>query len=412
MSGFRETCAAQQVYNTRFVFYTCLQCVLIFIILADAYIYIEREISAGRQKKPEYLQKWSFDKTKENLKPSAIVHIGAHKVASSYIQSRMCNDSDTLIGFGLALPVPTQCNCTDKIFASIAFELQGRKEHGLGFTCSKDPVDDFGEFLHQNKSFFISSEEFDNLDERGVKQLKKLLTNFDTKIVVFYRSKLHHLLSYFSQIYKGGKNMVTFQEFLFDQVLQDDHGDLKGLFYSDMLQLYSAFFGANNVFVLCYDGMLSHGIDPWDGLLMSLFPEHAKRVEASSQKRINDFEDPLRLSSMAVYNQFASISLNSSDMIDLKCAAKLESFAAFDNNLRQMCSSLSSLAAPWMINETRYFIQLGIHHTYYFDGFDDQVLRNASSLKPCFHTSAWNSRIDAKLKSQMVKIREEKIALC
>ena len=84
--------------QTGVVFITTAALIVIFIII---YIYRERERESARQYMPVQSLKLK--------KPTAIVHIGSHKVASSYIQSRMCSDSETLIGFGLWLPLPTEC---------------------------------------------------------------------------------------------------------------------------------------------------------------------------------------------------------------------------------------------------------------------------------------------------------------
>jgi hypothetical protein len=68
-----------------------------------------------------------------------ILHIGPHKVASSYIQSKMCSDVDTLRGYGIKVPLPGGCQCKPKVFAGIPNWLMGNYAKAK---CSKQPIVD------------------------------------------------------------------------------------------------------------------------------------------------------------------------------------------------------------------------------------------------------------------------------
>lgn len=345
----------------------------------------------------------------QHQRNEVILHIGSHKISSTYIQSKMCSNSTFLASLGLHVPIREGCKCKAKIFASVAFSLQNNRADAQRLACSNDPIADFSNSLQPNKSYFISSEEFDNLDDSGVRKLRDLLDGFDVKIVVFYRSKLDHLVSYYSQEHKGSKTNKRFQDFLWDSIFLRQDQRVGGIFYSNLLRMYSSYFGAENVHVLSYDGMLSQGIDPWNGLLGAMYPNKVdQKTTVDDNERKNSYSEPLMISTVATYNQLSSL-LDYDEQIDASCAKKLPSFRDFDRKIRTKCDSIDMLFSAWMDAEIQYFHDANFKLFWFGENSSRQ---EANTQKPyCFHAATLG--LDSKsLKAQIESIREEKLRIC
>jgi hypothetical protein len=369
---------------------------LVIYLISNTFIYIKRETSSWG-----YLRSMTFAKAAPG---EIVLHIGPHKVASSYIQVNMCSNSSLLEAVGLEIPLPEGCTCKPKRFASLALSLQNRSTDASKFSCSNDPIADFSNSLLPNKSYFISSEVFDRLDDSGVRRLRGLLNGFEVKIVVLYRRKLDHLVSYYSQIHKHGPT-ERFQDFLWDSMILRSDRRASGIFYSDLLRMYSSYFGAENVYVLSYDGMLSRDIDPWVGLLKALYPHKIEvKASADSNKRINSYHEPLFLSSVVMYNKL----VDTSERITVECASKLPNFQDFDQAIRKNCGSVYLFFSLWMDSEMKYFHDAKFK-LFWFE--ESPPRKDATSPVHCFHTSSL--QMSAEIFSNHVQaIQDQKRRLC
>ena len=150
-----------------------------------------------------------------STKPRAILHIGPHKTSSTYIQSKLCEAKDQLAREGFEIPIAMSCpaeqqkQCRTKHFAGVASQLQGNMVHAQRFGCSLDPLTDLNEALwsiysaNDSTGIILSSEEFDNLDDDGVAKLAKILSNYQTTVVIYFRREVEHIVSYYSEIRKA-----------------------------------------------------------------------------------------------------------------------------------------------------------------------------------------------------------------
>ncbi|KAI8106406.1 hypothetical protein M9435_000950 [Picochlorum sp. BPE23] len=343
----------------------------------------------------------------QHQRNEVILHIGSHKISSTYIQSKMCSNSTFLASLGLHVPIREGCKCNAKVFASVAFALQNNSADARRLACSNDPIADFSNSLQPNRSYFISSEEFDNLNDDGVRKLRDLLTGFDVKIVVFYRSKLDHLISYYSQEHKGLKTNKRFQDFLWDSIFLRQDQRVGGIFYSNLLRMYSSYFGAENVHVLSYNGMLAQGIDPWNGLLGAIYPDKIdQKASVDDNGRKNSYSEPLMISTVATYNQLSSL-LEYGEQLDATCAKKLPSFRDFDKKIRTECDSKDLLFSAWMDAEIQYFHDANFKLFWFGETSSSQ----GPNTPYCFQAATLG--LDSKsLKVQIKGIREEKLRLC
>ena len=66
-------------------------------------------------------------------------------------------------------------------------------------------------------NIILSSEEFDMLNDGHVQELPNLLTNYQTTVVIYYRWKLGHLVSYYTQLNRF--SVLTFPPLSFKEFI-------------------------------------------------------------------------------------------------------------------------------------------------------------------------------------------------
>ena len=149
-------------------------------------------------------------------RPLAVLHIGPHKCASSFLQHMMYEMlRDEVESDGFALPLPTDIPGRyhgPKVFANI-FGLIHRQLHE---TASREwtNVTKFFDRAHQaQKRLVISSETFGRTDV-PVTVLKTLLAHWSTHVVVIYRPFYDWVVSLHKQRFCRHKISVPLTEWL------------------------------------------------------------------------------------------------------------------------------------------------------------------------------------------------------
>lgn len=330
-----------------------------------------------------------------NPRGRAILHIGPHKVASTYLQAKLCQERDTLEQLGYAIPIADTCKkCRAKHFAGVAFQLKGETNKAGRYSCSSDlPVTELKDFLQSHNSggaVILSSEEFDDLNEDQVAELANILSDYDTTIVSYYRLKLEHFVSYFTQLQKGRERPISFLDFFWSKISKlnpeagpaDPMTRLNGLCYKRVLESFGRHFGVENLVVINYNGLKAAGLDPWEVMVKEVLghTEYKLPDDAESKPR-NVSPNPLTLSVAAHYFQLVwaqsqTSNSNSSGEIhhptyySYDCIRPL--LGPLEKVVPKKCSNLKSTCALWELQESEYLTQInGRAKLLHFD-FDDE----------------------------------------
>lgn len=280
----------------------------------------EIALSTGRQ---------NAAKTTSSIpKPRAVLHVGPHKVASTYVQSRICEEDDLLDKLQFVNPTTKKAR---KQTACVALQLQkSDKIHRVNPTCPLDPIAELKRGLQASgdSNVILSSEEFDNLDDVGVGQLVELLQGYETTVVLYHRRKLGHVSSYYTQLNKFHRTPLSFTEFVWKSISpldleggwSADHivkvngqGDtyhpsvrFNGLIYKKLVDLYGRHFGEENLVVFSYEGLKKAGVDPWEALVNDVLGyeggDYKTPPDSATSKNVSP--DPFALSVSAAYNDW------------------------------------------------------------------------------------------------------------
>ena len=113
--------------------------------------------------------------------------------------------------------------------------------------------------LEQNRSIFISSENFDLLEVTHVQDLRNMLAGFDVKVLFVYRDWLSQLVSWHFELEKSEVTdySISFADFLL-KLMDDLPPVLRPL---DVLSTYSTVFGKENITMVDYDGVAAANKD-------------------------------------------------------------------------------------------------------------------------------------------------------
>ncbi|EWM20272.1 hypothetical protein Naga_100167g8 [Nannochloropsis gaditana] len=229
--------------------------------------------------------------------PKIFLHIGAHKTATTYIQSKMVRSKEFLLQRGVILPsiCSSDTEAPTYRFYEVPKYLQGTKFAKSKY-CSENPFDELNRTLNSihrdnvSQNIFISSEEYDNLNDEMVAEVAKLFSNFQTTVVVYYRRKKEHLVSYYSEFAKRGNPLtlpLPLGDFLWNVMAKVNpeadvsdplpsvptaggHIPINGLCYNRVLETYSRHFDPKNVVIVHYDGVVDAEKDPWEVLLQEV----------------------------------------------------------------------------------------------------------------------------------------------
>jgi hypothetical protein len=318
--------------------------------------------------------------TIKSTRPRAILHIGPHKVASTYIQTKLCEEKDLLESIGFTVPIAKSCKvCSAKHFAGAAFELQKNMDRARLFSCSPSPVTDLKDSLGSyNGSIILSSEVFDIVGDEGVAQLADILSDYETTVVILYRRKLEHIMSYYTQL---NKHLIprSFKEFLWEISSINPSagpdtsvGGFGGLCYKRLIELYSRHFGKENLTIINYNGIQSAGADPW-GVLVKEVIGNKDYQPLEEDERKNVSPDPFLLSVASHYyystwlnSTISNLSTVSNVLPKLSCILPL--LKPLEEILPKMCTNLSILCSLWEAQELEYIASLnGTSQLLHFD---------------------------------------------
>eukprot|EP00968_Pinguiococcus_pyrenoidosus_P024560 scaffold4847_cov265-Pinguiococcus_pyrenoidosus.AAC.4 len=217
-------------------------------------------------------------------KRRAFVHIGPHKVASTYIQHLACANREQLKELGIHIPMSKICtiiphrregSCA-KYFSGVAMSLieVGRSASlPSPMVIPHEVVEDL-QSVHQchnetkgaiaslretlaeiDGDVFISAELFDQVKPEGAAYLKDVLKDFDVKILVLFREPFDHIMSLYQEALKVNEIVVPLPDF----VVSVASKIISGLNLDFMLHSYCSAFGEENVYVYGFDGLLDAG---------------------------------------------------------------------------------------------------------------------------------------------------------
>ena len=240
-------------------------------------------------------------------KPRAILHIGPHKTSSTYIQYKLCEAQDQLAREGFVIPIAKSCSedqqkqCHAKHFAGVAGQLQGDMKMAQTYGCSSDPLADLKDSLqsiystNNSTGIILFSEEFDNLDDDGVAELANILSDYRTTVVVYFRRKQEHLVSYYSELAKKRNPLLSplpladfFRTFVAE--VDPEAGPtgpvptLNALCYNRLFDTYSGHFGTQNLAIIHLNGLLEAGKDPWQVLFQEVIMRGLKKAHKDNDK--------------------------------------------------------------------------------------------------------------------------------
>lgn len=119
-----------------------------------------------------------------------------------------------------------------------------------------------------------------------VAEVTKLFSNFQTTVVLYYRRKQDHLVSYYNQFAKMGSPLTSplhLSDFLLNVIAEvDPEADVSdplpsvptangrtpihGVCCKRVLETYGRHFGPENMVVVHYNGVMDAQKDPWEVL--------------------------------------------------------------------------------------------------------------------------------------------------
>jgi len=280
-------------------------------------------------------------------RPRAYVHIGPHKTASTSIQYYFCNRrAEHAEAFNLTMPLPEGCTATEcvKYFAASAIISEWIKAlacaNANSYPCpNPNPNPDLnpsslqalqqaeyspqipsaaveldagkniwdrwaqcelggmegGSIARLRQSLaqsqgdvWISSEEFDGVSPWQVRYLADILSGYDVQIIMFYRSKLDHLMTTYVELNKGREVMQTLPKFL----ALDDNVHV-GLRLRGLVEAYGDAFGYGNVHVISFEGAMAAGLSVEDIVLddIMMVGESEQRQKLAQQKVKRQFRN-------------------------------------------------------------------------------------------------------------------------
>jgi len=141
------------------------------------------------------------------------------------------------------------------------------------YGCSSKPLADLKDALrsiyitNDSTGIILSSEVFDFLDENGVADLANVLSNYQTMVVIYFRRREEHLVSYYTELSKARSpfhppSLSTdfFLTFVVDLDLEAGPKDPvprgNGSCYKRLFETYSGYFGAQHLVVVHLNGLL------------------------------------------------------------------------------------------------------------------------------------------------------------
>jgi len=302
----------------------------------------------------------------------AVVHVGPHKTGSSHLQGHIIANRRRFEELGW-LVVGSRRLKEGAVFAYTLKHLYGDKEETRrrGRLFNRASFDVMAHTIRTSasrRSLLLSSEEFDDMGEAAVAKLGQILAGYDVRVVAFHRERTHHLRSVWWERTKHEVPPVPFDEwapgFLADRGGKPGWFDLRGL-----VTRYAAVFGAANVSLLSYDGLLRG-----EGLFPAVVTEMGLPFEGFHHSRRPYHESPpsvlvdlaVRLSSAA---ETRACRLRTS-------AARLANSPVLmqaANLFPTVCSSLTRYAARFRREDDELFRDFGAPR--YYDSSPRRIAR-------------------------------------
>ena len=252
------------------------------------------------------------------------------------------------------IPLADGCQCQEKYFAALAFQLQGKEKESLSYMCGRDPLLDLQKKLRyaEDKSFFVSSEEFDVLEPEQITKLHGVLEGYSVTLILVHRNLLQHVQSYYIQLTKHNLQR-TFEEFLVELPTLP-----LPVNYSAILDNWKHI-KAKSIHLISYDHLLEQGADIWEFILEKILRlDLPHRDEKSSQQRERkDASHPLHVLSIGIYcTRISTKLLVNSTAIDL--------LRRIDRFLRSSQAAVPlKCTTPWFLNRLSAHLQIDGRHS-------------------------------------------------
>jgi len=187
---------------------------------------------------------------------NAIIHIGPHKTASTYIQHTLTENRNTFLKHNYTVVLPSR-----KAGAVLAFTLKAQKNQVSPFPSEpyvrmRDVYNGMvSQIQSKTSSIILSSEEFDDFTPETVRLLADLLQNYTVTIVAFHRERSKLFRSYWEELNKFKPCPERFGGFYRRHV--PPNVSLPSVEMEGTLDAFADAFGAGNVRLISFDGVMS-----------------------------------------------------------------------------------------------------------------------------------------------------------
>jgi hypothetical protein len=233
--------------------------ILVLVIFCFAFNFFDaKEIKVG---KDLYIKTIMETDAKVNIvKRTAIIHIGPHKTGSTHLQEFFMKNAKVLRTMNYLQP-----------FNSI------KEAHILADALKVGRYDDpiilkLKEIIIRRKyNVLLSSEGLSVMGSmRAVQKLKDIFKSYNCIIVYVFREAITRILSHYSHMFGSDlhKELPPFKEFLTNELKINTTTYHQGL-QVILLKRFTTIFGAENIIILDYYGIISQQKDIADVFLQS-----------------------------------------------------------------------------------------------------------------------------------------------
>jgi hypothetical protein len=179
---------------------------------------------------------------------SIYIHIGLHKTGTTSLQYFLDINRELLLKNGILYPktgIPDKHNLYGQHqFAWILFENRQFWDDNIWVRLQKEYEKE------RPANIVISSEGFNNLEKHGIESLKDLLPSDNIKIILYLRSYLGFMKSFYFEGLKKNLFSGSFKDFILNKYSKID--------YNSYLERWSAIFGEKNIILRIYDEIESN----------------------------------------------------------------------------------------------------------------------------------------------------------
>lgn len=203
--------------------------------------------------------------------PRAVIHVGPHKTATSYIQVSVCRHVSHLEQHGWVLPLCAQCGqqqCSPKAFANLAVQFANDTAR---WDCAVDAISCFRGALQQARTsgrhVFMSAEALRQLEGERLQLFAESLHGFNVSVAIYVRRALPMLLSRYHEVQAGFSNRQPeslahyFLRIAQQQAVRREEFFHTG--YRGLISRWAAAFGERALHLVSYEGVKAAGLDPF-----------------------------------------------------------------------------------------------------------------------------------------------------